>query len=69
MLYKSVDQGAVEGINQETMRKSDLKRSRGNLATSLVGFSINEVTRTHRVKSEFNMSLSQNRMSTGQLFS
>lgn len=55
-------------ITSEHLRKESLKRGRAGFGSSLIGFSLNEVSRTAKVKSEYNMS-SSNRLSTGQLFS
>jgi len=57
-----------EQLTSESLRKDSLRRSRGGLGSSLVNFSLNEVARTHRVKSEFNTRTS-GRMSSGQMFS
>ena len=67
-LTSSVDVGKHSELTSETIRKSELKRNRLSLSNSLIGFSINEVARTHRVKSEFNMSLTS-KINSGQLFS
>ena len=64
----SVDVEKHSELTSETIRKSELKRNRLSLSNSLIGFSINEVARTHRVKSEFNMSLTS-KINSGQLFS
>lgn len=58
----------TEGLNSEAIKKEGLKRGRGGLASSLIGFSINDVTRTHRVKSEFN-TRTHNNLNAGQMFS
>lgn len=56
------------GLTAEAIRKEELKKNRNSLSSSLIGFSIEDVTRTHRVKSEFNMRTSGG-MNAGQMFS
>lgn len=63
-----VDLAQTKGLNAESLRKDGLKRGRGGLASSLIGFSIDDVTRTHRVKSEFNVR-TDNTLNAGQMFS
>lgn len=57
-----------EPITQELIRKEGLKRGRAGLASSLIGFTINEVERTHRVRSEYNSGLKE-KFKMGQIFS
>lgn len=53
---------------KENIRTETLRKSRVNLNSSLVNFSLGEVARTSRVKSEFNTKFS-NTMKAGQMFS
>jgi hypothetical protein len=63
-----VDLTQTQGLTCESIKKEGLKKNRGSLSSSLIGFSINDVTRTHRVKSEFN-TCSRNNLNAGQMFS
>ena len=55
-------------LTTDSLRKDELKKSRGGLASSLIGFSIDDVVRTHKVKSEYN-TRTVNNNSLGKMFS